>query len=212
LSHYKLLILILLVAFGIALQLSGCFDPLRLVTAARQYADQPWLIVLLVVVQTILFTIAAPGSSLVWVSAALYPPGASVWIITAGTTLGSITAYMFSAHLSYDWARKIESSNIYRLLQKESGFLTLFAFRLMPGFPHSIINYSSGILKVKFINFIPAAFAGTAIKAYIYSELIYNVTTPGSMTRSIDLATVWPLLVLSLLILIAMLIKHNFES
>jgi len=211
-SHYKLLILALLVAFGIALQLSGSIDPFSLITAARQYADQLWLVALLVAVQAILFTVAAPGSSLVWVSATLYPPGTSVWIITTGTTVGSISAYLFSARLSSEWARKVENSRIYRLLRKESGFLTLFALRLMPGFPHSVINYSSGILNVELIKFIAAAFSGTAIKAYIYSELIYNVTTPGSMTRSIDPATVWPLLVLSLLILIAMLIKHYFES
>lgn len=210
-SHYKLLLLVLLVVSGIVLQLSGSIDSFQLLTVARQYADHPWLILLLITVQAILFTVAAPGSSLVWVSAALYPPPMSVLIITTGTTLGSICAYLFSAHLSLEWKRKVGTSRIYHLLQKESGFLTLFALRLMPGFPHSVINYSSGILSIKFLNFIPATLAGTVIKAYVYSKLIYYATTSGNVTRSIDLAAVWPMLVLSLLILAAVLVKHHLK-
>lgn len=210
-SHYKLALLILLVSLGVALQLSGYIDPVTLIPVARQYAEHGWLAVLLIVIQTLLFTFAAVGSSVVWVSAALYPPLISTLIITAGTTLGGISAYLFSAHLSREWTHKVEHSGIYRLLRKQGNFFTVLALRLMPGFPHSVINYSSGILKIRFINFIPATATGTAIKTYVYSQLIYNATTPGSLTRSIDLTTVWPLLVLSLLILAAMFVKGFLE-
>jgi len=211
LSHYKLVLLIVLVLSGVAVQLSGSIDPVKLITVARQYAEHWWLAVLLVVIQTILFTFATAGSSMVWVSAALYPPLISTLIIAAGTTLGGISAYLFSAHLSTEWTHRVENSRIYRLLRNQGNFLTLLALRLMPGFPHSVINYSSGILKIKFINFIAATVTGTAIKTYVYSQLIYNATTPGSLTRSIDLTTVWPLAVLSLLILAAMFVKNFLE-
>lgn len=210
-SHYKLVLLIVLVLSGVAVQLSGSIDPVKLITVARQYAEHWWLAVLLVVIQTILFTFATAGSSMVWVSAALYPPLISTLIIAAGTTLGGISAYLFSAHLSTEWTHRVENSRIYRLLRNQGNFLTLLALRLMPGFPHSVINYSSGILKIKFINFIAATVTGTAIKTYVYSQLIYNATTPGSLTRSIDLTTVWPLAVLSLLILAAMFVKNFLE-
>lgn len=211
-SHYKLIILIILLGLGIALQLSGVIDLERLVTVTRQYADRWWLGVLLVIIQTVLFTFAMTGSSMVWITAALFTPLTSTIIITAGTTLGGISAYLFSERLSEDWTQKIKSTRIYKLLRREGNFISMFALRLMPGFPHSVINYSSGILQLKFINFIPATILGTAIKTYVYSVLIYKATTPDASTNTIDLSTIWPLLVLSLLILAAIFIKNYLED
>jgi uncharacterized membrane protein YdjX (TVP38/TMEM64 family) len=212
LSHYKLIILFILVSLGIALQLSGTIELERLITAARQYGDRWWLGVLLVAIQTALFTFAMTGSSMVWITAALFTPHTSTAIITAGTTLGGISAYVFAERLSEEWTHKIKFSRIYQLLHKEGNFLTLFALRIMPGFPHSVINYSSGILKLRFINFVPATIAGTAIKTYVYSIFIYNATTPGILNNTIDLSIVWPLLALSLLILAAIIVKHYLHN
>jgi len=212
LSHYKLIILIILAGLGIALQLTDTVDPEQLIAVARQYADRWWLGVLLVLIQTVLFTFAMPGSSMVWITAALFSPHTSTAIITAGTTLGAISAYLFSEQLSEEWMQKVKLSRIYQLLQKEGSFFTLFALRVMPGFPHSVINYSSGILKINFINFLTAAIAGTVIKTYVYSILIYNVTTPGALTSTIDISTVWPLFALSILILFAIAVKHYLDN
>ena len=212
LSHYKLIILIILVGLGIALKLTGSIDPEQLIAVARQYADHWWLAVLLVVIQTVLFTFAMAGSSMIWITAALFTPVTSTTIITVGTTLGAISAYLFSENLSEEWTEKIKHSRIYKLLRKEGNIFTLFALRMMPGFPHSVINYSSGILKIKFISFVPTAIIGTAIKTYIYSVLIYNATTPGVFTNTIGLSTVWPLLLLSLLILAGVFFKHYLEN
>lgn len=211
-SHYKLIILIILVGLGISLQLTGRIDSEQLITFARQYADHWWLGVLLVAIQTVLFTFAIAGSSMVWITAVLFTPLTSTAIITTGTTLGAISAYFFSERLSEEWTQKIKNTRIYKLLRKEGNFFILFALRMMPGFPHSVINYSSGILKIKFISFIPAAIMGTAIKTYVYSALIYNATTPGALTSSISLSTVWPLLLLSLLILAGAFVKRHLEN
>ena len=212
LSHYKLIILVILVGLGITLQLTGKIDPEQLIVVARQYADHWWLGVLLVAIQTVLFTFAMAGSSMVWITAALFTPLTSTAIITAGTTLGAVSAYLFSKLLSEEWTQKIKNTRIYKLLHKEGNFLTLYALRMMPGFPHSVINYSSGILKIKFINFIPAAMFGTAVKTYVYSVVIYNTTTPGALSGSIGVSTVWPLLLLSLLILAGVAVKHYLEN
>ena len=210
--HYKFIVLLILVGLGLALQQTGAIDLEGLIIFARQYADRWWLGVLLVVIQTVLFTFAMAGSSIVWITAAIFTPVTSTAIIASGTTLGGIFAYLFSERLSEEWTQKIKFSRIYQLLQKESNFFTLFALRLMPGFPHSVINYSCGILKTRLINFIPAAIAGTAIKTYVYSLVIYNATTPEALTSTIDLSTVWPLLVLSLLILAAVFVKRYLRN
>jgi uncharacterized membrane protein YdjX (TVP38/TMEM64 family) len=212
LSHHKLIILVILVGTGITLKLSGIIDPEQLIDIARHYADHWWFGVLLVAIQTVLFTFALAGSSLIWITAVLFSPLTSTAIITAGTTLGAVSAYLFSQLLSVEWTHNIKNTRIYKLLHKEGNFLTLYALRMMPGFPHSVINYSSGILKIKFINFIPAAMLGTAVKTYVYSVLIYNTTTPGALNNSITISSVWPLLLLSLLILAGVIVKHYLEN
>ena len=212
LRHYKLIILLILIGLGLVLQQTGAIDLEGLIILARQYDDRWWLGILLVVIQTVLFTFAMAGSSMLWITAALFTPVTSTVILVAGTTLGGISAYLFSERLSEEWTKKIKYSRIYKLLQKESNFFTLFAFRVMPGFPHSVINYSCGILKTGLISFISAAIAGTAIKTYVYSIVIYNATTPGILNNTIDLSIVWPLLALSLLILAAIIVKHYLHN
>jgi uncharacterized membrane protein YdjX (TVP38/TMEM64 family) len=212
LSHYKLIILIIFVGLGITLQLTGTIDHDQLIAVARQYTDHWWLGVLLVAIQTLLFTFAMTGSSMIWITAALFTPVTSTAIMTAGTTLGAVSAYFFSERLSAEWTHNIKNTRIYKLLRKEGNFFILFALRMMPGFPHSIINYSSGILKLKFINFIPAAIFGTAVKTYMYSALIYNTIAVGALNSSIDVSAVWPLFLLSLFILAGVFIKRYLEK
>jgi uncharacterized membrane protein YdjX (TVP38/TMEM64 family) len=211
-QHYKLIILVILLVLGLVLQQAGAIDLEELIILARQYADRWWLGVLLVVIQTILFTFAMAGSSIVWITAAIFTPATSTAIIASGTTLGGISAYFFSKRLSGEWSQKIKFSRIYQSLRKESNFFTLFALRVMPGFPHSVINYSCGILKTRLISFILAAFSGTAIKTYVYSIVIYNITTPDTLTRTINLSSVWPLMALSILILAVTAIKHYLKK
>ena len=211
LSHYKIIILIILVGLGITLQMTRIIDLEQLIALARDYSDHWWLGLLLMAVQIALYTFAMAGSSMVWITAVLFTPFASTAIITAGTTFGAFSAYLLSERLSEEWTQKIRKSRIYKLLQKEGNFFTLFALRLMPGFPHSVINYSSGILRIKFINFLPATVIGTAIKTYVYSALIHNATTSDYLAGSISLSTVWPLLILSLLILAGVIVKRYLE-
>lgn len=206
--YLKLIILVILVASGVILQQSGTVDFANLIGLARQYADRWWLIVLLITIQVLLFTFALTGSSMVWITAALFPPVTSSLMIMTGTTLGAIAAYFFSARLSDDWTRKVEQTRVYRILRREGGFTNLFALRVMPGFPHSIINYSAGILKLRLIEVVAAAMTGSAIKAYVYSVLIYSAAMPDTVEHRIDVGAVWPLLGLSLLILLITLVKR----
>ena len=208
-AHFKLIVLVALVCSGIILQLTGIVDFENLIDLARQSTDPKWLVVLLITAQTVLFMFALTGSSLVWITAVLFSPVNSSLIITVGTTLGSVAAYLFSTKLSADWVTRVRHSRIYRILKEEGNFSRLFALRIMPGFPHSIINYSSGILKLRLTHFIPATAGGTLIKAYVYSLVIHEATTAGSADNSINLEAIWPLFAISLTILLVGLVKRH---
>lgn len=209
---YKLIILGVLIVAGVLLQISGSLNPGEWVAIARQYADHWWLPVILVLLQALLFTFALAGSLFLWVAATLYPPVTATIILAAGSTLGGISAYYFSARLSDEWVYRVEKSHVYKALRKQDNFFTLLALRVMPAFPHGLINYSSGILKIKLVYFVPAALIGIALKSYVYAKVIYQAASGASLNDLLDIATFGPLVLLSVVILGGVFVKYKRDQ
>lgn len=208
---YKFVILIALVLIGILLSVSGFLDPRMLLAMAREYSDQWWLVLILVLAQIVLFTFALAGSAILWVAAALYEPLYAALILAIGATLGGVSAYFFSATLSEEWVRKVENSHIYRLLHKQDSFLALLSMRVMPAFPQNLFNYSSGILKVNLVHFIVASFIGIGLKSYIYAPIIYDAAGGASVDDLLDLSRLGPLVLLSLLLFAGVILKYRWD-
>jgi len=208
----KLYIVALLIVAGILLEVAGLLDVENMLGIAREYVDRWWLVLILILLQMILFTFALAGSFFLWIVAPLYPPAMATFILAAGGTLGGVTAYLFSKRLTDEWIEKIEKSRTYKLLHKQHNFFTLFALRVFPGFPHSLVNYSSGILNVKLSHFIPAAIIGLSIKSYMYSKVIYNASTSASFEELLDISIYGPLIALSVFILIGVFIKYKLSA
>ena len=208
----KLVIIALLVTTGILLEVFGVFDAEKVLHFVRGYADRWWLVLIFILAQIILFTFALAGSFALYVVAPLYPPLMSCFILTVGGVIGGITAYLFSKRLTDEWVARVESSRVYKFLHKQDNFFTLFAMRIFPGFPHSLINYSSGILNVKLSHFILAAVIGLGIKTYLYSSLIYSFTSMVSLKEMLDITVYGPLVMLSALSLIGVYINHRLSA
>lgn len=208
-KYKKLSLLFILIIIGIILQLSGVFDVESLLIFARQYADEWWLVVILLLLQLVLFTFALAGSLIFWIAVTIYPPVTSTLIVAIGASMGGVGAYFFSYYLSEEWVKKIEKSQAYKFLHKEDNFFTLFALRVFPGFPHSVVNYSSGILRVRLSHFVAAAFLGIGLKSYIYADIIYNLTSSASITSLLNVSTIAPLVLLSLFTFAGVYIKYR---
>ncbi|MDH5711622.1 MAG: VTT domain-containing protein [Gammaproteobacteria bacterium] len=208
----KLLIVALLISTGFLLDFYGLLEPEMLLGIARGYAEHWWLVIVLILLQAVMFTFALAGSLFLWVAAPLYQPAMAAFILAAGATLGGIGAYWFSQKLTDDWIARIENSHAYKLLHKQDNFFALFALRVFPAFPHSLVNYSSGILRVKLSHFILAAFLGVGIKSYIYASVIYNAASSASLDELMNISTYGPLLLLSALSLAGLIIRHWISS
>jgi uncharacterized membrane protein YdjX (TVP38/TMEM64 family) len=208
----KLIIVALMISVGILLEFAGLLDAEKMLGIAREYSDRWWLVLVLIFLQIVLFTFALAGSFFLWIVAPLYPPAMAAFILAAGGTLGGISAYFFSSRLTDDWISRIENSQTYRLLHKHDNFFALFALRAFPAFPHSLVNYSSGILKVKLSHFILAAISGLAIKSYIYSLVIYNAASSASIDDLLDISTYGPLILLSVISLAGVFIKYRLTA
>lgn len=208
----KLIIVALMISAGILLEIAGLLDAEKMLGIAREYSDQWWLVLILILLQTVLFTFALAGSFFLWIVAPLYPPAMATFILAAGGTLGGVCAYLFSRRLTDDWVARIENSHAYRLLHKQDNFFALFALRVFPAFPHSLVNYSSGILKVKLSHFILAAISGLSIKSYIYCVVIYNAASSASIDDLFDISTYGPLILLSMISLAGVFIKYRLTK
>jgi uncharacterized membrane protein YdjX (TVP38/TMEM64 family) len=208
----KLSIVALLIGLGLTMEITGLLDPNQILSASRDYAQHWWMIVLLILAQAVLFTFALAGSLFLWIAAPLYPPATATFILAAGGTLGGLGAYYFSGYLSQEWKAKIQGSHSYRLLHAQDNFFTLFAMRVFPGFPHSFVNYSSGLLNAKLSHFVVAAIAGISIKSYIYARVIYSASNTPSLDMLMDIRVVGPLILLSLLSAIGVYINYRTSN
>lgn len=208
----KLIFVVLLVATGLLLEFTGLLDTEKMLVIAREYSQHWWLVVVLILLQTILFTFALAGSLFLWIVAPIYPPAMATFILAIGGTLGGLGAYLFSKYLVIDWVGKIETSRTYRLLHRQDNFFTLLALRIFPAFPHSLINYSSGILRVNLVHFISAAILGLSIKSYLYARVIYSAATDASLEELLKFSTFGPLILLSVISLVGVYVKHRLNK
>ncbi len=198
------LLLCLLLLIGLILELSGLIDTAELLELSHAHAQRWWMLLLLILIPAILFSFALAGSLFLWVVAPLYPPLLAALILSAGACLGGLGAYALSRRLAGEWIHRIEASPSYQLLRRQGGFFTLLAIRLFPGFPHALVNYSAGILRLQLGQFALTALLGVFIKSYLYARVINAALDPTSSGLLFDPLVYGPLIGFALLSLVAL--------
>ena len=176
---------------------------------ARGYAQYGWLAAALILLQIVLFMFAMPGSTLLWVMAALYPPVPATLILVTGASLGGLAGYLFARRLSTPRLAQLRGNRGFRLLREHGDFLTLCALRVTPAFPHSIINYGAGILGLPLGRFLAAAVLGLSVKTFLYSRVIHHTLGAAEPSELLWRNVVPPLILVALLLLLARLILRR---
>lgn len=179
------------------LQMLGVIDLSGLVDTLTAYGDRVWMPVVLVGLMTVMYAFALPASTLMLAAGVMYAPvWATTWS-TLGGVLGGVAAYMLVERLSRERIERYTKSHFYKRLQTHAGLGELTALRVMPGFPHSVINYSAGLLHVPLPVFLLSSTMGHAVKAYVYTSAMHAATHVDA-DASFSWATVWPLVLLAL--------------
>lgn len=195
-------LLALLLAFGLGAHFLEWFEWREPLVWARDHAGQWWLPLALILLQTALFMLALPGSTLLWVVAPLYAPLAATLILTAGGVGGALAAYGFARRLTEAQQLRLRRHRAWRLLASESDFLALCALRLMPAFPHSVLNYGAGMLRLPLGRFLAAAAIGFGLKAFLYSSAIHRIMETAELRHLLRPELLLPLVLLALLLLL----------
>jgi uncharacterized membrane protein YdjX (TVP38/TMEM64 family) len=207
-GRLRLVILVLLLTAGLGLTLWQPAFLETLLEQSREFADLPWAPVILIALQATLLSLALPGSLLLLVVAPLYPPLMAAGLLTAGAVLGALGAYNVSRWAGPDRRVGAGSRRIMSLLAERGDFLTQMVLRVMPGFPHSVINYGAGILGLPLGSFLAAAALGLSVKWFVYSAAIHALVEAGAEGEPLGMRTVTPLLLLAALLAAGAMVRQ----
>jgi uncharacterized membrane protein YdjX (TVP38/TMEM64 family) len=150
---------------------------LQFVEAVQQMGSTgPVVLAAVYVVATVLFV---PGSILTLGAGFLWGVPIGIVTISVGSTLGAAAAFGLGRTLLRDViAAKVAKNEKFRLIDAavgEQGFKIVLLTRLSPVFPFNLLNYSFGLTRVSFRDYILASWIGmlpgTAMYVYIGSAL-----------------------------------------
>ncbi|NDY97048.1 VTT domain-containing protein [Wenzhouxiangella limi] len=193
-----------LLVLAIAGLIIGAIQPYgidELLVLGQTLSERPLYLIVIIVGMTLLFSFGLPGSLAVWLVAPFQPPLIATAVLVAGSAGGALGGYFFSAHFREDWAPDGFARRIIELLSRHGGVLTQTALRVLPGFPHSVVNFAGGVLGLGLAGFLVATILGLAVKWGVYASAIHGLVEAVEEDQSLDWSTGLPLLLLSLLLL-----------
>ena len=201
----QILALAALAALGIALEALDLVDWARALDWARANAGGWRVPAAIVLAQLALYTFGQPGSILFWAAAPLYPPPLATLILTAGGTAGALGAYLFARRVTRLDLARARGHRLFRILERQGDFFTLCALRVLPGMPHSAINYAAGTLALPLPRFLCASALGLAFKSYLYSAAVSGAIGTAGPSDLLRLEVLGPLFAIALLLLLGRL-------
>jgi uncharacterized membrane protein YdjX (TVP38/TMEM64 family) len=200
--HWGLLLLVTLVLTGLLLAWWHARDLAVLLAWGNRIADHPAAMVAVVVLMAVLFAFALPGSLVFWLIAPFHPPLVSVPMLLVGSVAGSWAAHALSRRLGKRWSPGKKAERMVALLSRRSDILTQSALRVLPGFPHSVVNYAGGVLALPRGTFLVAALLGLTIKWGVYATAVYGAVEAIETGDAVRLVTLLPLFALAALLLL----------
>jgi uncharacterized membrane protein YdjX (TVP38/TMEM64 family) len=200
----KLVALVGLAAgIGFALERAGILDWRAGVALAQGHVDNWWLAPLLALVTAALFAAGLPGSAMVFVAGILFAPTIAAPTFVVGGVVGAMGAYWLARTAGGSGGREAGDGRLLRLLARRSDFVTLLALRVAPSFPHTAINFASGLLGIPRVRFLASTALGLAIKGTLYVTVIHQAAGAATIAEAITWRTLVPLAGLALLLLFA---------
>lgn len=206
------------VAIGAALLMAGylwIWHSPELADVQRWASDashHPAVILSVIAIMAVTLSIGLPGSIGLWLIAPFYTPLAATLMLTIGSVAGALGAYHLSAHLGARWAPGGLTRQVMGKLERRGDFLTQCALRVLPGFPHSVVNFAAGMLRLPLATFVMAAIIGLAAKWAVYASAIFGALEAMENEEAVGPGVILPLLALTLLLLAGAWLRRRVEA
>lgn len=210
LARPRLWILALLIVVGLLMAIWQPVSLDALLERGHAMSANPLVAVALILFQALLLAAALPGTLMLWVVAPIYPPPVAALILTCGSALGALGAYVISRRLRGAHPEEVDHGRVMNLLRERGDLLTQLTLRVTPGFPHSVVNYAAGILHLPLKTFLLAAVIGLGVKWMVYAAAVDALVDVGTGAEPLGLESVAPLLLLALFLGIGAFARHLF--
>ncbi|SES31740.1 Uncharacterized membrane protein YdjX, TVP38/TMEM64 family, SNARE-associated domain [Vreelandella subterranea] len=163
--------------------------------------NHPLVIGSVILIMAVTLGIGLPGGIGLWLIAPFYAPLAATPMLIVGSVAGALGAYYLSTRFGDRWTLSGRAYGVLKQLETRSDFLTQCALRVLPGFPHAIINFAGGLLRLPLMTFVMAALIGLGMKWAVYASAIYGTLETVEKDKAIGPSVVLPLIALTLLLL-----------
>ncbi len=165
---------------------------------------------LFVVAYTVAAVLAVPGTILTLVAGFVFGVAFGVALVSAGSLLGAIAAFLLGRFFARDWvAKRVARSTHLRALvavTRDDGFTIVLLARLSPLLPYNVLNYLFGLTAVRFRDYVLGSWLGMLPATVLYVYMGSLAQTFSSITSD-DPAAAWPrraLLVLGFLVTVGL--------
>jgi len=208
-TSWRVWTLPVLVVIGLLLTAWSPIETDILLQWGQLVGTHPWVWIAVGILMALLFTFGLPGSLGLWLIAPFNPPWLSTILLVVASTVGAVGGYKFSMAMAGAEQDKAEPKKLIQILHRRSDLFTLIALRMLPGFPHSAINFACGLLQVPLRRFIIATVLGLSVKWGVYASAIYGITDAAQAGDALRLTTVLPLFILVILALLGAYFKRK---
>ncbi|MGM0614286.1 MAG: TVP38/TMEM64 family protein [Pseudomonadota bacterium] len=179
---------------------------------AMQMSHHPAVILAVILIMAVTLAIGLPGSIGVWMIAPFYTPLVATLLLTVGSVAGAYGAYQLSARIGERWEPGPLTLKVMGTFEKRSDLMTQCALRLLPGFPHSVINFASGLRRLPMKTYLMAATLGLSAKWMVYSSAIYGALEAIEEENPLQFDVILPLIILAVLLLIGAWFRRRVEA
>lgn len=206
------LVILLIVGLGIWALATEPVEREQLLAWGEWLTAHPLTLLALVLLQVVLFALALPGSLLLWVVAPFLAFAPAVAVLVTGSVLGALAAWLVARWLGASARSRVASHPVYGLLARNADPFTQCALRILPGFPHSVVNYAGGALALPLPGFLLAACIGLTLKWMLYVSAIHALLDAGDDAAGIDPRALAPLLLLALFLVGGRWLARRFTA
>ncbi len=175
-------------------------------------SHHPAVVISVMVTMAVTIAIGLPGSIGLWLIAPFYPPVVATLMLTLSSVIGAWGAYLLASRLNAQVKPGGLTYKVMQTLEQRSDLVTQCALRILPGFPHSVINYAAGLSRLPLRPYLLAATLGLSIKWGVYSSAIYGALEAIEEENALQFDVILPLLALAFLLLAGAWYRRRVEA
>ncbi len=186
-AYFKAIVLVLFFVVIVILSVRGYLSPKLIRETLESFRQSSYsqffpLIYIALYILGVIFAI--PGVALTLLSGPLFGFWQGLLLVVIGSNLGCQLTFVLSRFLGKDFVERMipKDSRVEKIFLKteSNGFLFMLYMRLLPLFPFNLVNYISGLTKIKYWQYTLATFIGMLPGTIIYVQVSVAATNAGS--------------------------------